>query len=448
VNITITNTQNGLKGNTDRLLQRMLDPLCGMNPQISCIDHAHGEPSVLTMGADLCGAHILQKLPPPKRGSQHIGGSGIHLEEALIRTLGETVERYSQLVAELECQHKIIFASFDQMLKRKAVVIPAEKLNFFSSQQFARDYFPFQDFTTDKPISWVQAESFISREKVWIPAQMLFVGYKIKHDLDEPWLSAAVTTGTAAHTSPLLALRNALLELIQIDSAMGHWYSNAKAIGIEFDDRTRPLERVLMKCAKFAQLKPSFYWLDNPDLAGISVACVFRKVNLPKVAIGLGIDTCLVDAMYKAFLEAIGVFNLSKLVLLEEKFKVDKDDVDPANFYDFDANIAYYARGGNTKLFNKKFPPVKKTKARKLPADIAGDPAEQVSGLINSFRRSGKELVHVDITSTEARELGFVVSRVWSPDTLSLSLPSAAHLQHPRFKAYGGISHDAPHPYP
>jgi len=59
-----------------------------------------------------------------------------------------------------------------------------------------------------------------------------------------------------------------------------------------------------------------------------------------------------------------------------------------------------------------------------------------------------KELIHMDLTTTEANALGLVVSRVWSPNTLSLSLPSSVPSQHPRFKAYGGITHDALHPYP
>jgi hypothetical protein len=80
--------------------------------------------------------------------------------------------------------------------------------------------------------------------------------------------------------------------------------------------------------------------------------------------------------------------------------------------------------------------------------DINGSESEQLSVLISSFKNSDKELLFCDLTCVEAADLGFVVPRVWSPDTLSLCLPSAPLTQHPRYQSYGGLAHELPHPYP
>ncbi len=79
---------------------------------------------------------------------------------------------------------------------------------------------------------------------------------------------------------------------------------------------------------------------------------------------------------------------------------------------------------------------------------MMGTKPEQLQQLVRSFITSGKELLFVDLSNDEARELGFYVPRVWSMDTLSLCFPGAAPIKHPRFKVTEDISNDVPHPYP
>jgi hypothetical protein len=67
---------------------------------------------------------------------------------------------------------------------------------------------------------------------------------------------------------------------------------------------------------------------------------------------------------------------------------------------------------------------------------------------VEGFRDAGLRLVTLDLTTPDLADLGFVVVRVWSPDTLSLALPSAPPTAHRRFGAYGGATHRDPHPYP
>lgn len=80
--------------------------------------------------------------------------------------------------------------------------------------------------------------------------------------------------------------------------------------------------------------------------------------------------------------------------------------------------------------------------------DVDAGPEEQVRLLAGAFNATGKELVVLDLTTADVRALGFRSIRVWSPQTLSLSLPSAPPLAHPRFRAYGGARDGHPHPYP
>ena len=297
MNINARQYYRGLNSPSNRFLQRMLSPLCGINPKVIFISRGRESARILSAAANLTGVHLLNKSQEPKKGAYHIGANGIYVEEAMIRVLSESVERYSHMTIEVDGRHKMLFASYDDMLKRNDPILPTEKFNYFMKQQLTRKGFPYQRFTTQAPLTWVQTTSLISKHKIWVPAELLFIGYKIKANLGEPFLASATTIGTASHTSPVLALRSALLELIQVDSTMGHWYTGTKTIKIEFDDRTRPLENLLRKYDALHSVTPTFYHLNNPDLPGIYFACVLEKASLPKVSVGHGSVTRLIECV-------------------------------------------------------------------------------------------------------------------------------------------------------
>lgn len=450
--LNITNqVWSGLDAKTQLLMNRMLNPLCGIVQEIGFIKRAKFGSRVLTAGADLSGVHNLLNLPNPGRGAYHTGGAGIFLNEPLIKSLGESIERYSQLVSELNLSNESLFASYAEMQKRNENIISPNYLDLYDEQQLAKNNFPFQNLDEALPLTWLKLPSVFNRSFLWVPAQLLLVGYQIKKDHKEPWYTSAVTTGTAAHVDLISALLNALLEIIQIDGAMGHWYGNYPAPEIIFDERSLPMFNVLKKYAGSDWKQIKFYWLKNPDLRGISVACLIAKPekSMPRIAIGLGASASLNDALYKAYLEAIGVASLSNLIILRDMVNRKKiADIDYQQIYDLDNNVALYGKGQNLDCIEEKFNRKNKILASKITPDITGDPQKQFNALITSFKDSNKEINFIDLTNSEARDLGFYVVRLWCKETLSLCLPSAPPIKHPRFKVYGGFSHAEPHPYP
>lgn len=444
-------SHTGLHQKTDLLRRKMLNSICGFTKEIGFVKRSKFGPRIFTAGAEIAGIHHLLNRPDPGRGAYHIGGAGININEAFIKSFGESIERYAQLTAEFTQQHEFIFSSYLDMQNNYSNVLNHEYLDLYTSTQLKKQTFPFTFFNQERPLSWVRAKSLLSGEDHYVPAQFVFVGYQIKRDQDEPWYAPAVTTGTAAHTDLTAALLGALLEIIQIDSTIGHWYTDYQIPEILFDERTKPLESLLHQYGNSHHNPARFFWLKNPDLAGISIACLLEKSerSFPKVAIGLGASTTLNDAMYKAYLEAIGVANLSTLLILKDTLQHDSEhDNSNVEIYNIDSNVALYGRGYHHAVIDKKFNARNTVYASEISSDLTGTKAQQLMTLVSSFAESGKDLLLFDLTNTEAKELGFFVPRLWSKDTLSLCLPSAPPTKHPRFKAYGGFKHDTPHPYP
>jgi thiazole/oxazole-forming peptide maturase SagD family component len=430
---------------TPRLLRRMHCPLTGLSQSIGFVMRGALEPRLAVSGGELTGVHVLRGTPAPRAGSFHIGGSGTGYGEALIRTLGETLERYSHIAALMEGRHEVVRASYRQMADRDPLVPPG--LRYFSDAQLARPGFPFARWDPDAEVAWVRMQSLLGGEDRWTPAQASLVGYVGRPG--EPRTTTSVTTGSAAHTRLDLAMRNALLELVQIDSAMGHWYGNGAAHLLGSDARTRGVEEVVRRCSHPHGPRARFYWLPNADLPAFAVACVIEDDQLPRFAAGLGCDLRLSRAMYKAFLEGVAVAQLAKVIVFRdvaaEAAGTGREET--GGFYDLDTNVGYYAGLAHSRA-NEKFGGGPAMRPADLPPDVDGGGAADVRHLVDGFRRTGKELLFLDLTTRDIRDLGFVAVRVWSPDTLALSLPSAPPVMHPRFQAYGGVVNEDPHPYP
>ena len=437
---------------TRTLLPRIVSPLCGLTQSLGFILRSGVEPAFFVAGAELAGVHVL--LGQPAAGSYHIGGAGVFLNEAVIRSLGESVERYAQFVAGIPGARPIAFASYTDMKSSGQAVLSPTKLRFFGDDQYSSPGFRHHPFDPSLPFGWVQMTSMLDQMLVWVPAQLVLVGYSPRSHDGEGWLLPAVTTGTAAHTDPDAARRNALLELVQVDAVMGHWYSTATAPEILLDARTRALTRLIDGRFSPAMSTPRFFWLASPDLNGFVVACAIGQPgNGPAIALGLGADLTLSAALYKALLEAIGCVQLAKLTLVSRTLAGDpltsEDGLDPLAIYDLDTNVAYYALPDHAQYVEAKFRSADHVAASDLPADVHLETSAEIDFLVEGFRKSRKELYHLELTTDDIRELGFVASRVWSPDTLSLSMPSAPPVDHPRFADYGGVDpHYQPHPYP
>src|SRR5262249_51088343 len=148
------------------------------------------------------GVHVLLGRPRPKH-SYHIGGGGLFQEEALIRALGESLERYSQLMGGIHHQGGLRLTSYEKMLASGERIVEEKWLHFFEPEQYERKDFLFQPFRRDAPIAWLKARSLVHDHEVWAPAQILTLGYNVHRDAGEPWLISAVTTGSAAHTDPM-----------------------------------------------------------------------------------------------------------------------------------------------------------------------------------------------------------------------------------------------------
>jgi len=194
--------------------------------------------------------------------------------------------------------------------------------------------------------------------------------------------------------------------------------------------------------------KPTFFWIPNADLPGFTIACLYLNEagGKPAVAVGLGCALQLPEAIYKAWLEAAGVRQLAAMALIELPLTAQKLRTIARGIYDLDTNVCWYADGRGADLVRERFASSNPLAASELPPDGPRETPAAIAHLVSAFDETGKEVYQQDLTTPDIAELGFVVERVWSPDTLSLCMPSAPPAAHGRFQAYGGLAHGHPAP--
>ncbi|MFE1765206.1 YcaO-like family protein [Streptomyces angustmyceticus] len=428
-----------------RLRRRMHGPLCGITTSMGFLTRYPDGPRLLVGTADMTGVHVRQDQPAPKSGSYHLGGYGIFPFESHIRSLAETLERYSGFAAALDGRFTTRYASYTKLVAAGEPVLPSSAFRLFTEEQYARPGFPFQSFDPDARSGWVRVASLTDAEPCWVPTQRFLLGYV--REREEPWTLPSVTTGTATHITPHDALRAALEEVVQVDAAMGHWYGQTESVLIRPDARTRHVDAIVDAYFPASAPRPEFHLLPSPDLPGFTIACLLRQPSglVPAIAVGLGSATSLARAMYRALLEAAGVQWLAGWVAVEQAVQgaPTADDI-----YDLEGNVGLYATSEGAQIVEQRFTRHTESLASELPPDDDRSVKEVVRTLTGAFKRSGKQLYFGDLTTRDLRALGFYSMRVWSPDTVSLPLPSAVPAAHPRFADYGGFTDDVPHPYP
>ena len=172
--------------------------------------------------------------------SYHLSGYGVNREESLIRLLGEGIERYGLFTSFLYFEDKIEYFSYNKLSDiHPEKVIPWEYIHIYHKEDYdvLASGTHLENITKDDVIGWILCPSIFNSEKsYYIPAQMMFIGYRANKTKNEKWFTPGFSKGTAAHSNIKKAFIGALGEIIEADALMIKWYSDIEAYEVVIDD--------------------------------------------------------------------------------------------------------------------------------------------------------------------------------------------------------------------
>lgn len=372
----------------------------------------------------------------------HLSGYGCEREEAFIRLIGESIERYSVVYAHEMLKKEVYYASYNQLLEQGKRAMSLEFLNVFRVRE--NDYVV--NIGNDEIIGWIRTVLAEGQGEFYVPAQMFFLGYLNRENIShEGRAYFGVSTGTAAHTSAKKALENALVEYLQIDSFMLSWY--AKKISVPrviLDEKmTRFLKENKLISDQY-ELLVLDYTLDKPfPIFGIFII----SDGYPFVSFGVQGGADPYKTLYRGLLEAATIlqYNYSSYIYDKKKFELGHNADN--RFLDLDSNVVFWA----TEVKRKE-------KEKFLSSRIKGtipigeakrvEESKLLSEILAYCRKNEFEVGCYDITCRELGMRDWHVIRTIIPGLLPMCLPGRPFDNHPRMQAYGGCHYEFPHPLP
>ncbi|GGM78486.1 YcaO-like family protein [Dactylosporangium sucinum] len=412
-----------------------------------------GEPWLRSMTATMPHYHRLIMNDPLKDVQYHLSGYSLYHEDAMIRMMGEAVERYAGMVAVRLFDQEFRYATFRE-LSREGECLPLEYLGMFSPEQ-QRDIGRLLHGYADRPpteddvIAWVRCPALTRPgEDLWVPAQMFFGGYTPSATHGDLLFTPSFSTGTAAHVSLENALRNALIEIVQLDSFILNWYTPnpCPQVVIDDDDVLRVLDT--MRLGPDSDYRVKATYLTRPDLPLPTIAVVLdRKTDaLPILSYGMQGDADPQRALLRAAMESAAILVLPTFSGIFDPTGVHAA-ANATHYLDLDSNVLFYASPPDADRKRAIFAD-RSSGSVKLSEIAPLSGSSTLESLIAMVAGVSRWATYLDVTPPELADTDWKVVRVLIPELLSMCLPGMPPKAHPRMVAHGGVTNDYPHPVP
>lgn len=209
--------------------------------------------------------------------SQEAAGVSDDWNEALMKALGEGLERYCAGVYWTDDFTAATAADLDGAVTPSLFVSPEQPDDGARRQ-------------------WVPGEHLQSGDDAWLPAELV---YYPSHEQD---IRPAITTGLGLERSTVGAMLAGLYEIVERDAAMLSWYSTFEPLGLEVSD-DRFEELAARARSEDLSVTPLLLTQDI-DIPVIAVA-VHRESAWPRFALGSAADLDAGAGARSALAEAV-----------------------------------------------------------------------------------------------------------------------------------------------
>lgn len=353
------------------------------------------------------------------------GCSSVSLSSALWRCLGESVERFSSFNVD---KYKLRTASISEL---KSVILNPITVSGFSEQQL-NEKFKEHRITNKSVFSWTQGYSLTRRRKTWIPAQLVYGGYKRLPQ--EPIIRSYVTTGAAAfYGSKEQAVINGILEILERDAFMISWLNKLTLPRINLGEiNYQPIEHLYEKIRRYNLEVLVLDMTTNIPIPSM-LCIIFDPTGHGSISVSAKTDFVRETAVLEAMEGAIKLRKFIRKIYENEHDKnnlnsfkapsMPKDLQERALFWMHDKSwedLEFYREGEVVLLSDNK----------EYVSPLASSVSEQLKYLVSLLKNSGLEVLFTDITAD------ILEKSQWR--AVAVTIPQAAHLWlDERFPSYG-----------
>jgi ribosomal protein S12 methylthiotransferase accessory factor len=338
----------------------------------------------------------------------HCGGGSVDAREAEAAALGEAVERAS---AVLPPAGDLVVAPYRDV---EPDAVDPGAWDLFHARTRAEPGFPYRAPARDDPISWAWGWSLTRKRPALVPAARVFVPFESPLPGDFP--DYPLLSGFAAGNTLEEAARRALLEVVERDAFMIAWANRLPLRRVGAGDG-----RLGAHASLFAQpgLEARCGLVDLDLGAPVAIAIVrSTRAGDPAVVVAAAADTDAAGACRRA----LGELTANRLNVRHTLAQHGLPAAAPADIRDETAHGLLYARPDMAAelLHWWEAPPG----GALPPAPPPASAWAELSGLVAAIGRAGLEVLLVDLTPPEIRELGLRTVKALVPGAYPMNFDS------------------------
>lgn len=353
-------------------------------------------------------------------------GKGFDVDHALTASVGEVVERYCAYCSTAEFER-----TTHRELSEREPVADFEHLSLYTDEQVAETEF-LTEFTRDTPVRWRRGTNLLTGEEVFVPAEVVHTFDR--SELDGGFHVYGTTSGCACGRTREEALVGSVMEQFERDAFMRTWLTGTAPDRVSLDAFPE-VRRLRDERVQRPPYDYEFVAFDSP--AGVHVYGCLATADgetLPHFVLGIGVGLTEQAALEDALLEAAQVEIATRLRLASRDEPPEGPDC-----YNFTDNVDYYARPENFSAVERLF-----EGERRAPSP-SPEPDRPYEECLRRCREAGLTPVAFDLTTPDAAQLGWRVTRVYVPELLDFSVPGLPPLAHPRLSGVETVAE--PHPF-
>ena len=371
-----------------------------------------------------------------------VGGSSFGNDaEARGASLGEALERYC---GNCLPSVKTVKGSYNQLQASGRRAVDPETLILHSKKMMSEPGCPFEPFTRDVEVHWVEGHSLTRDEPCLLPLSLVYANW-MGGTLEQPITNYLYTPGMAAGQNMERALVGACRELVERDITMAWWLNAHPLTAVK---PTPALEALWRNVPGHENQRVCYIHLDNPFDIPVIVAVV-EHMEHQFVNIGFGCRPDPEHAAKKALTEALTLQEGSRDLLIpdsilrrssedwnllsvkyrpwrEDRSYMDAFRPDYRDLNDLMLQQQFYLDPRAIEPIRALIDPPVTRSFDQLPR-LAGDTLEDYR---KPLEAKGFEILYADITSPDVALTGYRVTRAIVPGLIP-NMPAA-------FPAVGG----------
>jgi ribosomal protein S12 methylthiotransferase accessory factor len=382
--------------------------------------------------AQLPGAHVCEHACRPATGA----GKGKTAVSAMIRAVGEAVERYSASRLDDATLRR---ATVDELRDEGSAVLAPSDLCFYGEEAAARCDFPYARVSDKAELDWVLGHFLDRGALVYVPALCAFFDYpappsELFCQVTSNGLAAGATSGDASF--------RAALELLERDAFMMTWIARRPARRVRLDATIDPVTREVARQLGERGARLEVYLLEGaPKVATVMAVGYGDGHRWPGATVALAAHPSPHAAVEKAVLEQAHSGPYFARMMIDGTRRVPER---PEDVHSLDDHAIYYfpkQRAGAFAFLDEGG----QIDAREL--DEPEDPG--IEGVKEQLRAAGLRIAIVDLTSADLAPTPFRVVRAVGARFVQIHFGhSLAQLANPRLAAALGGRAANPDPHP